>query len=141
MKEGTPMSRRARRMLTLALLVGALPLLTIACPFLMLKLDVKNDMDSNQTLVEFNLSPEDDSTWGDNQLSGDVPPGAMATISHISPGSYDYRAIFESKEGGTTEVAETTTPLTFGTLNICLTYFQYTEGDEITSTIDVEEVL
>jgi hypothetical protein len=83
------MSRRARRMLTLALLVGALPLLTIACPFLMLKLDVKNDMDSNQTLVEFNLSPEDDSTWGDNQLSGDVPPGAMATISHISPGDYD----------------------------------------------------
>ena len=131
------MSRRARRMLTYALLVGALPMLTIACPFIFLKLDVKNSTVS--TLKEFNLSPTSSTDWGDNMLDGTVAPGGKWTISKIDPGNYDHRGIFSSKEGGDVEVVNLSDPLVFGTLNICLTYQQYTSNDDITYT--QEEVL
>lgn len=123
------MSRRARRMLTYALLVGALPLLTIACPFLLLKLDVKND--TFYTLNEFNLSPVASTDWGDNLLGEKVEPGGKWTISHISPGDYDHRASFWTKDSGVIEIFELGDPLIFTTFNICLTYQQYFSTDPI----------
>ncbi len=131
------MSRRARRMLTYALLVGALPLLTIACPFIFLKLDVKND--TFFTLNEFNLSPTSSTDWGDNLLEDKVESGGKYTISHIDPGTYDHRAAFWTKDSGVIEVMNLSDPITFGTLNICLTYQQYFSTDPI--AYSYEEVL
>jgi len=124
------MSRRASRMLTYALLVGALPMLTIACPFIFLKLDVKNNTQS--TLNEFNLSPTSSTDWGDNQLDSSLAAGAKYTIRDIDPGSYDHRGIFSTKDMGDVEVVNLSDPLVFGTLNICLAYSQYFSGDPIT---------
>jgi hypothetical protein len=123
------MSRRARRMLTYALLVGALPLLTIACPFIYLKLDVKNN--TFFTLNAFNLSSTSSTDWGDNLLDGKVERGEKWTISHIDPGTYDHRASFWTKDSGVIEVYNLSDPMTFGTLNICLTYSQYFSNDAI----------
>ena len=131
------MSRRARRMLTYALLVGALPLLTIACPFIYLKLDIKNN--TFFTLNEFNLSSTSSTDWGDNLLDDKVESGEKWTISHIDPGDYDHRASFWTKDSGVIEVYDLNDPLTFGTLNICLTYLQYFDTDPI--TYSYEEVL
>ena len=124
------MSRRACRMLTYALLVGALPLLTIACPLIFLKLDIKND--TFLTLTEFNLSDTSSSLWGDNLLGANLEPGDKWTITKIDPGDYDHRAIFSTKDSGDIEVFNLSDPLTFGTLNICLTYLQYFSSDPIT---------
>ncbi len=128
------MSRRARRMLTYALLVGALPLLTIACPFIFLKLDVKND--TFFTLNEFNLSSTSSSDWGDNLLEGNkIERGEKWTISHIDPGTYDHRGVFWTKDSGTIEVFNLSNPVTFDTLNICLTYQQYVDTDSIATIL------
>lgn len=133
------MSRRVRRVLTFALL-GALPILTVACPFgfgiIFLKLDVKND--TFYTLSEFNLSSTTSTDWGDSQLEDKVEPGNKATIRGIAPGDYDYRARFWTKDSGIIDVlnngAFPADPLSFTTLNICLTYSQYFSGDPISQT-------
>lgn len=86
--------RRIRRFLPVALVVAiALPL--VGCPLIVLKLCVKNE--TAYDLVELNISPVGDSAWGDNWLTSSIVGGASDCVNGIEPGTYDMRALFDTK--------------------------------------------
>lgn len=48
---------------------------------------------STYTVVVVNISSVDDSTWGEDWLTGSIAPGASAQFDGVGAGSYDLKAV------------------------------------------------
>ena len=134
------MSPKVRRIATLALLAGVALPLVVGCPgllnaFIKLKICVKNE--TFLDLKEVNVVEAGAPSWGANDLpDGIVAPGGQAVIPNNSPGDYDIRAIFDDKEECVSNSTVILTDVTLDTTNLCITFDQVVECDDIYVTLD-----
>ena len=129
------MSRRVRRLVPIALLVGILlPVLSIGCPSLIvLKMCVQNDTDYD--MVGFHMTRSTATGWGSSLLAAAVPAGGSWQLKNISPGTYDILAVFDVKCDKKPKDCEPCCVemygLEFDTLNLCLAFLQQGAGCDI----------